>query len=819
MKHFLVSLHLLGSFLQIMSQCTVPRSEFHLEGDYLVGGLFDIHEVTAKLHNRPEAINCLSQPFVSSSHRRFQLMRFSVEEINNSTDLLPDVSLGYEIFDYCTDVQNFPSIFKLISVNGLIQAQNEPHNNLSKVVAVVGLYTSTETRTAAPFFMKNLIPMVSYGASSSIFSRKQIFPSFLRTARPNKDIMQVIVNIVLHFKWQWVAFLTSDNDYGNDGLDLFTKMIRKTDICLAYTNSLNHHTDYTQIFKRINAQNISIIIVFALERTAEVLIESAIQLNVTNKVWIAGDAWSLNKKLPKVIGIKSIGTVLGVCEVAMAIPGFSDFIHRSKSHARCESDGQQKFCNQVCNCSSLSPEEIFAADPSFSFSVYSAVYAIAHALHKVLQCGAGRCNRNVTVLPRMVLAELKKSNFTLLNETIHFDENGDPMFGSYSIIYWNDNGDAEVVGISTFQPSFHLLINNSKIQWYSNEDVPTSKCSQECKAGHVKYQGGIHKCCFTCEICPRDTYVNTTEDPYKCNVCKKTEWSAEGSTSCNLRVVEYMPFTSPIAILIMIGAVALEILTLAISVLFSINYNTPIVRSAGGPMCFLILGCLSLSSLSVFFFFGKPTPPFCILRLLPFILFYTVCVACFVVRSFQIVCIFKMAAKFPNLYSWWTKYHGQWLVITGAFVMQAVLLLIGYSQETPKPYDETLWSPDKIILTCDTNLKGTAGSVILLSSLCCLCFIFSYMGKDLPKNYNEAKAITFCLLLLIVTWMVFATAYILYHDMFIQILNSLAVLFSLYYFLMWYFLPKCYIIIFQPQKNTPQYFQGLIQNYTKTISQ
>ena len=88
-------------------------------------------------------------------------MRFAVEEINNSTSLLPNVSLGYEIFDHCSDTQSFPGILNLISVNGIIQPQREPNKNLSKVIAVVGTYISTETRTVAPLFMRNLIPMVN----------------------------------------------------------------------------------------------------------------------------------------------------------------------------------------------------------------------------------------------------------------------------------------------------------------------------------------------------------------------------------------------------------------------------------------------------------------------------------------------------------------------------------------------------------------------------------------------------------------------------------------------------------------------------------
>nr|XP_033503183.1 taste receptor type 1 member 1-like [Epinephelus lanceolatus] len=815
MKPFLVSLYLLGTFLHALAQCT---SEFHLEGDYLLGGLFDIHHDSSPVyHDRPEAIDCSSKPFIHSSYRRFQVMRFSVEEINNSTSLLPNVSLGYEIFDHCSDTHNFPGFFNLISVNGLIQPWGEPHKNLSKVIAVVGTYTSPKALTVAPLFMMNLIPMVGYGAATSVLSRKQNFPSFLRTVHPSQNVMAMVVKILKHFDWRWVSFLYIDDDYGKDGQELFIKRIKDTEICLAFTKGLNQYTDHSQIFKQIEAQRIGVIIVFTPEWTAEALIESAIQQNITNKVWIAVDGWSLNNEIPKKKGIKNIGTVIGVAEPRMTIPGFSDFIHSSRSQAHCENTEQNMVCNQVCNCSSLSAEDVITADPSFNFPVYTAVYAIAHALHNVLQCGAGRCNNNITVNPHMVLAEVKKSNFTLLNQRIQFDENGDPNYGSYSIVFWNQSGDAEDIGFYDFYPPFHFLINDSKIQWHTEGEVPTSVCSQECPHGSVREYDGLHRCCFNCKICSNGTYVNSTEDPYKCIACKDTEWSAAGSTSCSLRVVEYIPFTDSGAILIMIGAWAFVGLTLAMSVLFAINYNTPVVRSAGGPMCFLILGCLSLCSFTVFFHFGKPTTSFCILRFLPFLLFYTVCLACFVVRSFQIVCIFKIAAKFPKILNWWMKYHGQWLVITVAFAMQAVLLIIGYTYAPPKPYHDTLWSHDKIILGCDINVKASSGSVALLLFLGSLCFIFSYMGKDLPKNYNEAKAITFCLLLLILTWIIFATVYILYHGKYIPTLKALAVLSSLYSFLLFYFLPKCYIIIFQSYKNTQEYFQGLIQSYTMTV--
>lgn len=84
-----------------------------------------------------------------------------MEEINNSTKLLPDVSLGYEIFDYCDDILSFPALMKLSSANHLIETWHKLEHIQSKLIAVVGPFTSTQTLTAAPLFMEDFISMVS----------------------------------------------------------------------------------------------------------------------------------------------------------------------------------------------------------------------------------------------------------------------------------------------------------------------------------------------------------------------------------------------------------------------------------------------------------------------------------------------------------------------------------------------------------------------------------------------------------------------------------------------------------------------------------
>ncbi|CAL8259640.1 unnamed protein product [Gadus morhua 'NCC'] len=585
----------------ISEKYTKESSEFNLDGDFLLGGLFNIHLANGTILDRPEAIDCSSQPINRANYRRFQVMRFTIEEINNSTVLLPNVKLGYEILDHCSPIYNFPGVLDLISFNGSIRFSWEAsdYRPLGKVMGVIGASSSSDSLAIAPLFTLKLIPL---------------------------------------------------------------------------------------------------------------------------------------------------------------------------------------------------------------------------ALHNVLECDRGKCKVNGTVYPYMVLNEVKKTNLTLLNMTIQFNEFGGLKFPSVNIFVLA-KGVITQVGSYETNPSVVLSINSSLIQWHANGTVPESVCSTECDAGYAKTPEGIHRCCFTCEKCKNGTYLNITADAYRCQECSISEWSLAGSTSCQLRSVEYIPYSDPMAILIIVGAMILAALSLAIAVLFLVHHNTPVVKSAGGLMCFIILVSLALCTISIFFYFEKPSTASCILRYLPFMLFYTACLACFWVHAFQIVCAFKMAAKFPKFYSLYMKHHGQWWLIVLPVLLQAVLLTTGYASSPPHPVNQTDLYPDKILLACGMGHSILFSmSAILLAFLVVLCFALSYMGKDLPKNYNEAKAITFCLLLLILTWVFFLTEYTIYHGEYIQTLNALAVLFSLYAILVCYFLPKCYIILFQPQNNTPHYFQELIQDYTKQIS-
>ncbi|XP_072404791.1 taste receptor type 1 member 1-like [Chiloscyllium punctatum] len=254
-----------------------------------------------------------------------------------------------------------------------------------------------------------------------------------------------------------------------------------------------------------------------------------------------------------------------------------------------------------------------------------------------------------------------------------------------------------------------------------------------------------------------------------------------------------------------------------ITLVFVIHLNTPVVKAAGGRLCFLMLFTLASGCCSVFLFFGKPNNFICRVRWPLFTVSFTVCLACIFVRSFQIVCIFKMATKLPKAYDYWVKYNGLYVFVFASTSISAINCSVWMAQEPVVTVSNYNLSQKEIFLLCttDNDLSIFLSGFLYNGLLGCLCFVFAFLGKDLPKNYNEAKCISFSMVLYIASWscciLVIASGFRQY----LPLAQALAALLSLFGILVAYFLPKCYIILFKSQCNTTVFFQSCIQDYTK----
>ncbi|KAJ8016347.1 hypothetical protein DPEC_G00006270 [Dallia pectoralis] len=759
-------------------------------------------------------------------------MRFAVEEINNGTknpNLLPGVTLGYTSYDICS----LPASL-LATVDLLVQQYQGSTGVTSgggqRPVAVIGPDSSQFTLPPARLLGAYLIPEISYEASNQMLSNKQLYPSFFRTIPSDRTQVDAMIQLLLRFQWTWIVLLGSDNSYGLQGMQGVYEQAALYGICIAYQGvipsiSANMNRTMTNIVNNIVKVNVNTIVVFSSKTIVSRFFPFVINQGVTGKVWIGTEDWSVATLVSGIPRIHSIGTVLGISIQNATIPGFVEFESRALSALLSDRPkgtvaiGLKCLENTDLYSLALQNYSVEEYDVTSGFNVYKAVYAVAYALHQALGCDSGKC-RKIPVQSWQLLPLLKQVRFSVGNSYVDFDKNGDPPTG-YDIITWIWTGTQQSLRrIGSYSPDpVNLTLNSDLIDWtnggYNPEnEVPSSICSPECPAGYWQLQTGQHKCCFDCLACPAQTFANNTGISH-CQPCEPYQWSPAGSATCLNRTILLLAWDAPLSVALLLLLVLTMLMTLGSGVVFVLKLSTPVAKSAGGKTCLVMLLALTVATASALCQFGLPTQSACLIKQPLYNFSFTVCLACITVRSFQVVCIFKLSSKLPPAYEIWTKNRGPEITVLLISVTILFITVLRVSLNPPQPSQDVTFYQDRIVTECSNTLSVgammEAGYIALVSGL---CFAFSYMGKDLPANYNEAKFITFSLMIYMISWISFFAVYCISRDEFSMAMRVVAMVSSVLGILFGYFIPKVYVMVLRPQMNTTAHFQNCIQMYT-----
>uniref|UniRef100_H3A187 G-protein coupled receptors family 3 profile domain-containing protein n=1 Tax=Latimeria chalumnae TaxID=7897 RepID=H3A187_LATCH len=862
--HMLVMLGLsvLNSFI-VCKLCKDPnemcelRGNFNLpmlekDADVIIGGLFPVHFRAAvpdlSYNHKPETSEC--EGFDFRAFRWVQTMIFTIEEINNNPTLLPNLTLGYKIVDTC-DNTYLALQGAVTQVNGKEEVMSSGAcDGIAGVPVIIGEAGSTQSITVARVVGPFRIPLISYFATCVCLSNKQEYPTFLRTVPSDLYQVRALAQLAKHFEWTWMGAIASDDDYGRYGIQLFTEQAKNNGVCIAFSATIPKVYSKQKIVDIVNELKKStakVIVVFTTEGEFYPLISEVVRQNITDKQWVASEAWITAALLSKTHLFGPLSGTIGFAIRSAEIPGLKEFLLKLKPSADPASSLVNMFWEELFHCklqvsktdannraSLRNPcngsEELEATSSIYtdvsqlrvSYNVYKAVYAVGHALHNLLSCSKGdqtstnsNCEKPVQFQPWQLLQHLEEVRFqNQFGEEVHFDKNGDPV-PSYDLINWqkDSRGEVQFVQVGHFDASSplgqQLIIHEHKIVWSQGlTQVPESVCSKSCPAGYRKsVQEGEPICCFTCFPCAEGEISNET-DSSECIKCPPDYWSNQEKSTCVPRHVEYLSYTDNMAIVLMAVAVLGACITTATAIIFYYHRNTPLVRANNSELSFLLLGSLLLCFLCSLTFLGQPSAWSCLTRHTAFGISFVLCISCLLTKTVVVLMAFKATLPGSSVIKWFGPLQQRAIIFLCTFI-QVLICAIWVAVSPPKPLKNTMHQSAKIILQCDLGSDWAfylmLGYIGLLS---CICFVLAFLGRRLPNNFNEAKFITFSMLIFLIVWIAFIPAYVSSPGKYTVASEIFAILSSSFGMLLCIFAPKCYIILMKPEKNTKKGLMG-----------
>ncbi|XP_058480217.1 extracellular calcium-sensing receptor-like [Solea solea] len=843
------------------SSCQL-QGQFHLNGmhktgDVILGGIFQIHffsvEPDLSFTSEPEQPTCYGFDVIGL--RQAQTMAFAIDEINRNSNLLPNVTLGYSLYDNCIQLGiGFRAALSLVSGQEEEVTLEENCVGTPPVLGIVGDSSSTRCIAISTVLGLYRVSLVSYFATCSCLSDRQKFPSFFRTIPSDAFQVNAMIQILKHFGWTWTGLLISDDDYGVHAARSFHSDLGPAGGgCLAYTETLPQGDDPAELRRIVDVVRKStarVVIVFALQNHMIQLMEEVVRQNVTGLQWIASEAWTSAAVLQSPHLMPYLGGTLGIAVRRGEIPGLRDFLLQIRpdlDHSKTDGNSMvNQFWEHTFQCRFAPPpagwaeaggqlctgqevlgnvenELVDVSDLRSEYNVYKAVYALAYALDDILQCEPGRgpfsnntCAHLQRLEPWQLVYYLEKVNFTTtFGDQVSFDENGDAL-PIYDIMNWEwlPDGRTKVQRVGEVKRSAfkgeELTLDEDKIFWnFLSKQPPRSVCSESCPPGtRMARKKGEPECCFDCVPCSEGKISNTT-DSMECISCPEDFSSSPQRDHCVPKKTEFLSYHEPLGICLTSISLLGTFICVAVLGIFIHHHSTPIVRANNSELSFLLLVSLKLCFLCSLLFIGRPKLWTCQLRHAAFGISFVLCVSCILVKTMVVLAVFRASKPGgESSLKWFGAVQQRGTVLILTFV-QAAICTAWLVSASPVPHKNTQYQSDKIVYECVVG--STVGFAVLLGYiglLAVLSCLLAFLARNLPDSFNEAKLITFSMLIFCAVWVAFVPAYISSPGKYADAVEVFAILASSFGLLVALFGPKCYIILLRPERNTKKAIMG-----------
>uniref|UniRef100_A0A3Q4MA02 G-protein coupled receptors family 3 profile domain-containing protein n=1 Tax=Neolamprologus brichardi TaxID=32507 RepID=A0A3Q4MA02_NEOBR len=508
-----------------------------------------------------------------------------------------------------------------------------------------------------------------------------------------------------------------------------------------------------------------------------------------------------------------LGGTLGIAIRRGEIPGFREFAPAPPGWV----EGGGPLCTGQEELENKDNEFLDISNLRSEYNVYKAVYAFAHSLDNMLHCkpGKGPFSEHSCA----TLQSLKMNFTTPFGDQVSFDESGDalPIYDVMNWL-WLPDGSTKVQNVGEVKRSAfkgeELILDDDKIFWnFKSKKViypPRSVCSDICPLGtHMVRRKGEPECCFDCIPCSEGTVTNKSTD---CLPCHKEFWPNSKRDTCIPKPVEFLSFQDILGIILATFSVLGALLAIITAGVFFYHRTSPIVRANNSELSFLLLISLTLCFLCSLTFIGAPSEWSCMLRHTAFGITFVLCISCVLGKTIVVLMAFKATLPGSNVIKWFGPPQQRMTVMSFTFI-QVLICTIWLVVSPPFAIKNLTTYKEKIILECALGSAVGFWAVLgYIGLLAAFCFVLAVLARKLPDNFNEAKLITFSMLIFCAVWITFIPAYVSSPGKFTVVVEIFAILASSFGLMLCIFAPKCFIILFKPEKNTKKYLMSKNQS-------